>query len=113
MKTEVDPDEFYSICPVCGAESHLGYEDVEELKGDWTGSTTCRKSDCNDQLKKRVERMNILSKHVDSLVITKKKPGRLAEVESGNEVIVIISNDEVVLHNDYEMKTVPVTEINN
>jgi len=60
----------------------------------------------------------ILYKAVDSIVITKKrsgelvsrKPGDLIEAESGNEVIAIISNDEVVLHNDFEIKAVPAED---
>lgn len=50
---------------------------------------------------------NILTNDTDSLIITKKQPGQLNEIDSGNEVVASISNDEIILHNDYEIKIVP------
>ena len=54
LKIEVDPDEMYSVCPTCGLEHRLDYEVIEELKGDWTGSTTCGKQECADRLKEKI-----------------------------------------------------------
>jgi len=50
---------------------------------------------------------NILTNNTDSIIITKKQSGTLNEINSGNEVVASISNDEIILHNDYEIKIVP------
>lgn len=50
---------------------------------------------------------NILTKETDSIIVSKKQPGTLNEIDSGNEVVASISNDEIILHNDYEIKIVP------
>jgi len=50
---------------------------------------------------------NPLNESVDSIIITKKENGRLVEIDSNNIVIASISNDEIILHNDYEIKIVP------
>lgn len=51
LKIDVDPDEMYSICPICGEESRLDYQSLEILKGDWTGSVTCGETECAIRLK--------------------------------------------------------------
>lgn len=48
-----------------------------------------------------------LNNSVDSIIVTKKEKGRLVEAESDNIVIASISNEEIILHNDYEIKVVP------
>lgn len=48
-----------------------------------------------------------LNKTIDSIIITKKESGQLVEAESNNVVIASISNEEIILHNDYEIKIVP------
>lgn len=49
----------------------------------------------------------ILKKTIDSILITRKQPGQLVDAKSNNEIVVSISNDEIIMHNDYEIKIVP------
>lgn len=55
LKIDVDPDEMFSTCPVCGVERRLDYEILESLEGDWTASVTCGKSECSNHLRHRME----------------------------------------------------------
>lgn len=48
-----------------------------------------------------------LSETIDSIIITKKESGQLVEAESNNVVIASVSNEEIIIHNDYEIKIVP------
>lgn len=54
----------------------------------------------------------ILNNNTDSIVVTRKRTGEIVEAESGNELIACISNDEIILHDDYEVKIVPAIESN-
>ena len=53
--------------------------------------------------------MTLSNEKLDSIVITTKALGSLVTAEDGQEVIAIISDDEIVLKNGYEAKLVPAS----
>lgn len=47
LKIEVDPDEMYSDCPVCGKARRWDHEELaDSLKDNWTTVVTCGKVEC-------------------------------------------------------------------
>lgn len=51
MKIELDPDELYTVCPVCDKEHQVAYEILEVLEGDWNSTVTCGEVECSNRFK--------------------------------------------------------------
>ncbi|WP_162880697.1 hypothetical protein [Paraliobacillus sediminis] len=51
-----------------------------------------------------------INKSIDSIIVTRKRSGEIVDAETGNELIASISNEEIIMHDDYEIKIVPAKE---
>lgn len=46
LKIDLDPEDLYTLCPVCGDEFQLEQELVKGLNEDWTSRITCGDPEC-------------------------------------------------------------------
>lgn len=53
--------------------------------------------------------MNFNNNELDSIVITTKSTGRIVTADDDHEVIAIISEDNIIVKDGYEVKLVPAT----
>ena len=53
--------------------------------------------------------MEYAGKSLDSIVITSKSSGRIVTVDDNREVIAIISEDEIIVKDGFDVKMVPAT----
>lgn len=53
LKIDLDPDELFTVCPLCKEEHQVAYEILEVLEGEWSSTITCGSAQCSNAFKNK------------------------------------------------------------